>query len=90
MDAYAAVLLWAIPGFLVLVLAEILYGYFTKNQSYTFMDTLASLSSGMTNILKGSNLKDRAEFMQMATNMTLELEDGFMVDLTAEDAPKNE
>ena len=52
MDAYAAVLLWAIPGFLVLVLAEILYGYFTKNQSYTFMDTLASLSSGMTNILK--------------------------------------
>jgi alkylglycerol monooxygenase len=52
MDAYAAVLLWAIPGFLILVLVEILYGHFTKNQSYTFMDTLASLSSGMTNILK--------------------------------------
>lgn len=52
MNAYAAVLLWAIPGFLVLVLVEILYGHYTKKQSYAFMDTLASLSSGMTNILK--------------------------------------
>ena len=52
MDAYAAVLLWAIPGFLLLVLAEILYGHFTKKQSHVFMDTLASLSSGITNILK--------------------------------------
>ena len=52
MNAYAAVLLWAIPGFLVLVLVEILYGHYTKKQYYAFMDTLASLSSGMTNILK--------------------------------------
>ena len=52
MDAYAAVLLWAIPGFLLLVLAEILYGHFTRKQSHVFMDTLASLSSGITNILK--------------------------------------
>ena len=52
MNTYAEVLLWAIPGFLVLVLVEILYGYFTKKIAYTFMDTLASLSSGMTNILK--------------------------------------
>ena len=52
MNTYAAVLLWAIPGFLILVLVEILYGYFTNKQSYVFMDTLASLSSGITNILK--------------------------------------
>ena len=52
MNEYAAVLLWAIPGFLVLVILEIIYGHFTKKQSYVFMDTLASLSSGMTNILK--------------------------------------
>jgi len=52
MDAYAAVLLWAIPGFLLLVVFEILYGQFTKKQTHVFMDTLASLSSGMTNVLK--------------------------------------
>jgi alkylglycerol monooxygenase len=51
-EAYAAVLLWAIPGFFVLVLLEIAYGHFTENQTYTLMDTLASLSSGMTNVLK--------------------------------------
>ena len=52
MNEYAAVLLWAIPGFLILVIFEIIYGHLTKKQSYVFMDTLASLSSGMTNILK--------------------------------------
>jgi len=52
MEAYAAVLLWAIPGFFVLVLIEIAYGHFTKKQTYTLMDTLSSLSSGMTNVLK--------------------------------------
>ena len=39
---------------MVLILAEILYGHFTKKQTHTFMDTLSSLSSGMTNILKDS------------------------------------
>ncbi len=52
MNTYASILLWAIPGFLILVLIEMLYGHLTKKQSYVFMDTLASLSSGMTNILK--------------------------------------
>ncbi len=52
MEAYAAVLLWAIPGFFILVIFEIAYGHFTKKQTYTLMDTLASLSSGMTNIIK--------------------------------------
>ena len=52
MNEYASVLLWAIPGFLILVIFEILYGHISKKQSYVFMDTLASLSSGITNILK--------------------------------------
>ena len=31
MNEYAAVLLWAIPGFLILVIFEIIYGHLTKN-----------------------------------------------------------
>ncbi|MEK9614050.1 MAG: sterol desaturase family protein [Flavobacteriaceae bacterium] len=54
MDTYAAILLWAIPGFFILVVLEILYGHFKGKQTYTFMDTLASLSSGMTNVIKDS------------------------------------
>jgi cytochrome c-type biogenesis protein CcmH/NrfF len=49
MEQYAAVLLWVIPGFLVFIIIEIVYGHFKNKQTYTFMDTLASLSSGMTN-----------------------------------------
>lgn len=52
MEQYAAVLLWAIPSFLVLVVIEIVYGHLTNKQTYTLMDTLSSLSSGMTNTLK--------------------------------------
>ena len=49
---YAEILLIAIPSFMVLVLIEIAYGAWKKKQTYTLMDTLSSLSSGMTNILK--------------------------------------
>ena len=52
MEAYAAILLWAIPGFFILVITEFAYGHFSKRQTYTLMDTLASLSSGMTNVIK--------------------------------------
>ena len=52
MEIYANVLLWVIPIFFVLIVLEIIYGYIKKNQTHTFMDTLSSLSSGMTNILK--------------------------------------
>lgn len=52
MEMYAEILLIAIPSFMVLVLLEIAYGAWKKNQTYTLMDTLSSLSSGMTNILK--------------------------------------
>ena len=51
---YAEILLLVIPSFMILILVEILYGHFTKKQTHTFMDTLSSLSSGMTNILKDS------------------------------------
>ena len=43
MEAYAAVLLWVIPMFFALLVIEVLYGHFTKKQTYTFMDTIASL-----------------------------------------------
>ncbi len=54
MDTYATILLWVIPGFLILVFIEILYGHYIKKQTYTLMDTISSLSSGITNILKDS------------------------------------
>ena len=44
--------LWVVPLFLILIIIEIAYGHFTGKQTHTFMDTLSSLSSGMTNILK--------------------------------------
>ena len=54
MDTYASILLWAIPIFMIMMAVEILYGHYKKYQTYTFMDTISSLSSGMTNILKDS------------------------------------
>ena len=52
MEAYANALLIAIPAFVVLLLTEIAYGQWSGKQTYVFMDTIASLSSGLTNILK--------------------------------------
>lgn len=52
MEVYAKVLLWVVPLFLIMIIAEMAYGHFTGKQTYTLMDTLSSLSSGMTNILK--------------------------------------
>ena len=54
MEAYANALLIAIPCFMVLLLLEIFYGYYRGRQTYVFMDTISSLSSGLTNILKDS------------------------------------
>ena len=54
MDAYANALLYAIPGFMVLMLIEIAYGRYVKNQKYRLFDTLSSLSSVVTNVLKDS------------------------------------
>lgn len=54
MEAYAKALLYAIPFFMLLLAVEILYGYFRKNQKYKLMDTVSSLSSGYTNLIKDS------------------------------------
>jgi len=54
MEAYANALLYAIPFFIILVLVEIAYGYFIKNQTHNVMDTISSLSSGLINIIKDS------------------------------------
>ncbi len=54
METYAKALLYAIPFFILLLAIEIVYGYFVKNQKYKVMDTVSSISSGLTNILKDS------------------------------------
>jgi len=54
METYATALLYAIPFFLGFILFEILYGHLVKNQMYNVMDTVSSLSSGLTNIIKDS------------------------------------
>ncbi|MFK7978686.1 MAG: sterol desaturase family protein [Saprospiraceae bacterium] len=52
MEAYAQVLLYAIPGFVVLIIIEAIYAYFKGNFNFRSMDTISSLSSGNTNTLK--------------------------------------
>ena len=52
MNTYANVLTIAIPIFFSLVLVEILYGLISKKHYYNLMDTLSSLCSGITNLLK--------------------------------------
>lgn len=52
MESYANALLIAIPLFLVLILIEIGYGYWRKKITYGVLDTVSSISSGITNILK--------------------------------------
>ena len=54
MSTYASILLWVVPGFMVLMTIEVIYGHLTNKQTYSFMDTLSSLSSGITNVLKDS------------------------------------
>lgn len=54
METYATALLYAIPFFVALLLIEILYGYFVKNQQHRVLDSVSSISSGLTNIVKDS------------------------------------
>lgn len=54
MAAYATALLFAIPGFSILMCIEILYGHLKGNQTLRVLDTISSLSSGITNIIKDS------------------------------------
>ena len=52
MNTYANLLLWVVPAFYLLIIIEVLYGHYKKTQTYHLMDTIASLSSGTTNLLK--------------------------------------
>ncbi|MEQ8418440.1 MAG: sterol desaturase family protein [Arenibacter algicola] len=52
METYATALLYAIPFFVILLIIEITYGYFVKKQMHKVMDTVSSISSGLTNIIK--------------------------------------
>ncbi len=54
MEAYAQALLIAIPGFIVLMLLELAVGVLKGENTYTVLDTVSSISSGLTNILKDS------------------------------------
>lgn len=54
MESYATALLYAIPFFILLLAAEILYGYFKKDQKHKVLDSISSISSGLTNIIKDS------------------------------------
>jgi alkylglycerol monooxygenase len=52
MEAFGEVLLYAIPGFVLLILLEHAYGYWKGVRHFRHMDTISSLSSGATNITK--------------------------------------
>ncbi|TXN36768.1 sterol desaturase family protein [Flagellimonas hymeniacidonis] len=54
MESYATALLYATPFFILLVLFEVFYGHFVKKQMHNVMDTVSSLSSGLTNVVKDS------------------------------------
>ncbi|MEL6257067.1 MAG: sterol desaturase family protein, partial [Bacteroidota bacterium] len=54
MQAYATALLFAIPGFVFLILIEAIYDKWKDKKTLKAMDTISSLSSGMTNTIKDS------------------------------------
>jgi len=52
MASYAQALFIAIPFFILLMFVEIGYGILKKRQTYSVVDTISSLSSGITNSIK--------------------------------------
>lgn len=54
METYATALLYAIPFFIFLMGIEMGYGFLRKNIKYSILDTVSSISSGLTNIIKDS------------------------------------
>ena len=52
MEAYAKALTYAIPGFVLLIIIESVAGRLMGRKVNRAMDTISSLSSGMTNTLK--------------------------------------
>ena len=54
METYATALLVAIPLFMILIIIETVYGVIKGEQTLNSMDTISSLSSGITNVIKDS------------------------------------
>lgn len=52
MEAYARVLNYAIPAFLLLILIEQAFAYYRGQKVYRLYDAVSSLSSGITNVVK--------------------------------------
>lgn len=52
MEAYGTILIIAMPLFLLFVLLEKAYGWYVKRDPFRHMDTVSSLSSGLSNVLK--------------------------------------
>ena len=52
MERYAAILNYAIPFFILLLLIEAIAAWRMKKKVIRSMDTLSSLSSGITNVFK--------------------------------------
>ncbi len=52
METYGKILLFAMPAFLLLVLAETYYGVWKNKRTVRNMDMISSLSSGVTNVTK--------------------------------------
>lgn len=52
MQLYATALLYAIPGFAVLMAIEMIIAHFMDRKVFRSFDTISSLSSGLTNIIK--------------------------------------
>lgn len=52
MEAYATALTYAIPAFMILILIEEIFGRYKGVSVNRDMDTVSSLSSGMTNVMK--------------------------------------
>jgi sterol desaturase/sphingolipid hydroxylase (fatty acid hydroxylase superfamily) len=54
MNLYGNILLIAMPVFLLLILIEMFWGWYRHGEHQPVMDTVSSLTSGMTNILKST------------------------------------
>jgi hypothetical protein len=54
METYANTLFYVVPFFIILLLFEMEYGYWVKKHAYRVMDTVSSLSFGLTNTIRDS------------------------------------
>ena len=52
MEEYGKILVVVMPIFLLLIAIEKIYGYYKGNDTAPYMDTVSSISSGMTNSVK--------------------------------------